>query len=76
VGPRASLDDKERLKFLTPQDLSSDPLVVQPIASHYSTYDTMALVIVMYNNEAGRVKTRNVFWKIYYRYNFGVVCQH
>jgi hypothetical protein len=31
----------EKLKFLTLQDLNSNPSVIQPIASHYINYATM-----------------------------------
>jgi hypothetical protein len=37
VGPRAGLDDVE--KILAPyRDSNSDPLVVQPVASRYTDY--------------------------------------
>jgi hypothetical protein len=43
-GPRAGVDDMEKLKFLTL--LGLDPLAVQPVASHYTGYDTVGLTLI------------------------------
>jgi hypothetical protein len=46
VGPRASLDDVEKRKFLTLPGLNSDPFVVQPVASRYTDYAIPARLVL------------------------------
>jgi hypothetical protein len=36
VGPRTGLDDVEKRKYCPYRDSNSDPLAVQPVASHYT----------------------------------------
>jgi hypothetical protein len=42
VGPRAGVDDVEKRKFFTPQDLNSGSSVVQPISSRCTDYSVPA----------------------------------
>jgi hypothetical protein len=42
VDPRAGLDDMEKRKFVTLPGLKLRPLIIQPIASRYIDYATLA----------------------------------
>jgi hypothetical protein len=49
VGHRAGLDDLEKRKFLTLPELELRPSAVQPIASRYTDYATMAPAVLLIN---------------------------
>jgi hypothetical protein len=42
MGPRASLDDVEKRKFLPLPDSNTDPYIVQPVASLYTDCTILA----------------------------------
>jgi hypothetical protein len=61
MGPRASLNDMEKWKFLPLSGLDSDPLVIQPVASHYTDCAILALV---YNvNYLANGMQQNASWE-------------
>jgi hypothetical protein len=45
VGPRADLDERRRENSWPYRDLSSNSSVVQPVASRYTDYATLARVV-------------------------------
>jgi hypothetical protein len=55
VAPKAGLDDVEKRKCLTLPGLNSKPSVVQPVASRYTDY---ARVIVLIKIVVAEVTTR------------------